>query len=256
MENKMNRRDMLGVTAAVGGAAAGASILGATTLMAATPASTTLPWPYLKLKVAKVTERAYESSWKYGCMYGVVEAVLGELADKKGAPYNTFPVDVTAYGGGGVGAVGTICGALNGAALVIGLFAKTPADRTAMIQEICLWYETTALPIMKPKSPHNNIPMPKSKSASPLCHVSLSEWSSKSGYKVGTAPHPERCYRLTADVTKKVVEMLNDYIANKFVAHEKLNAFSTGCLACHGVGKLKANAYAKMNCNTCHEDPH
>lgn len=189
-------------------------------------------------------------------MYSAFHGIIGQLAAEYGAPYDTFPSLMMGYGGGGVGGVGTICGALNGACAAFGLFAKTKADRTALIKELCLWYEKTALPIATPKKPWYTMAMPKNKAGSPLCHISLTEWCAKSKYKVGGTAHGERCHRLTGDVAVKATQMLNDYLAGKFAPTLDINTFSKGCMACHGAGTAQANAYAKMNCDTCHDDPH
>lgn len=66
MDEKLTRRELLGVGTAVGGMALGGSVLGATSILAETHPSTELPWPYKKLNTKKVYERAYESAWADG----------------------------------------------------------------------------------------------------------------------------------------------------------------------------------------------
>ena len=125
METKISRRAILNIGAAVGGLAVGGSILGASNIMSATIKAAPLPWPWREIKPADVQERAYQSAWaKIGCMYGTIETVIGTLADKYGSPYNTFPVEATIYGSGGIGGLGSVCGTINACGLLFNLFAK------------------------------------------------------------------------------------------------------------------------------------
>jgi hypothetical protein len=258
METKLTRRSILNLGTAVGGLAVGGSVLGAANIMSATKPSTALPWTWKEIKPDDVIkERAYQSAWaKIGCMYGTIEAVIGTLADKYGAPYNTFPVDATVYGSGGIAGVGSLCGAVNACGLLFNLFSKNQEDLFALCQEVSLWYENAELPVYKPKKPKVEIPDVSSVAHSNLCHISSTAWANASGQKLLTQEHFERCNRLVSDVTAKVVAMLNEYTFGKVTFKEKLNAFSQGCLSCHGPGKVKANVAAGMNCDTCHENPH
>ena len=60
------------------------------------------PWEYKKLEIKKTQARAYENYFKAGCMYGVFEAIAGQVAEQLGEPYTQFPFAMSAYGGGGV----------------------------------------------------------------------------------------------------------------------------------------------------------
>ena len=125
MKKEITRRRML----QIGGATLGGTILcGAKSIAkAGEPAST--PWTWKHIKPESIQERAYQSAWaKIGCMYGVVESVIGTLADNYGSPYNSFPVAATVYGSGGVGGVGSLCGTVNAAGLLFGLFIDKQED--------------------------------------------------------------------------------------------------------------------------------
>ncbi len=63
-------------------------------------------------------------------------------------------------------------------------------------------------------------------------------------------------FRLVADVTMKVVAMLNQYTTEGTVFHEKPNSFSEGCMSCHEPQKEIGNADVNMSCDLCHDDPH
>jgi hypothetical protein len=257
MEMKITRRAILNIGTAVGGLAVGGSILGAANIMSATKTATALPWPWKEINPADIQERAYQSAWaKIGCMYGTIEAVIGTLADKYGAPYNTFPVEATIYGSGGIGGIGSVCGTINGCGLLFNLFSKNQEDLFALCQEISLWYENAKLPSYKPKKPKLDIPIVTSVARSNLCHISSTTWANASGHKLLTPEHFERCNRLVADVAAQAVAILNEYSAGKTVYKEKLNAFSQGCQSCHGQGKIKANVASGMSCDTCHKNPH
>jgi hypothetical protein len=257
MEKKISRRAVLGVGSAVGCALIGGSILKGAGSQPASPSAPALPWPWKKIDPAEIQERAYQSAWaKIGCMYGVCESVIGTLADTYGAPYNTFPVEATIYGSGGIGGIGSVCGTINASGLLFNLFVKEQNDMFALCNEISLWYEKASLPNYKPKKPKVDIPIVPSVAGSNLCHVSTTTWANKSSQKVMTNEHFERCNRLVADVARQVVTLLNQYSDGKLTFQEKLNTFSQECLSCHGSGKSVANVASGMTCNPCHENPH
>jgi hypothetical protein len=257
MRNRITRRTILSVGTAAGGLAVCGSILGAANIMSATKTTVALPWLWKAINPEDIRERAYQSAWsKIGCMYGTVEAVIGTLADKYGAPYNTFPIEATIYGSGGIGGIGSVCGTINACGLLFNLFAKSQQDLFSLCQEASLWYENAELPAYKPIKPKEDIPIVRSVAHSNLCHLSSTSWANASGLKLMTPQHFERCNRLVADVAMKAVSMLNEYSEGKITLKEKLNAFSQGCLSCHGPEKVKANVASGMTCDTCHKDPH
>lgn len=78
---------------------------------------------------------------------GCADAIIGELADNAGYPFNQIPIDMFRNGGTGYG-VGTMCGALGGAVAAIGLVFE-PDDAHELTQELFKWYTSTELPITK-----------------------------------------------------------------------------------------------------------
>jgi len=202
MEDKITRRAVL----AMGPAA----ILGASTLAAASPAAAALPWPWKEIDPASIQERAYQSAWsKNACMYGTVEAVLGTLADRYGAPYNAFPIEAALYGSGGIAGLGSVCGALNGCGLLFGLFAKNHDDLFTLCKEVFAWYENASLPVYQPKGPKVEMSVVQTVAHSNLCQVSTGLWLKATGNKLRTPQHFERCNRLVADVAAQAVTLLN-----------------------------------------------
>ena len=253
MRTEITRRKML----QMGCAAVGGTILGKATAIAETKVPGSVPWAWRTIEPESIQERAYQSAWaKIGCMYGVVESVLGTLADRYGSPYNSFPVAATLYGSGGIGGIGSLCGTVNAAGLLFGLFAANQDELFALCNELSLWYEKTAFPVYKPRKPNQDIPIVTSVSGSNLCHISCTKWSKASGHRLMTMPHFERCNRMVADVAMKTVSMLNQYSDGKPVYGEKPDSFSVGCLSCHGPEKEKGDVSAGMPCGICHGAPH
>lgn len=257
METKITRRAILGIGAAAGCAAVSGAIVGADNSKTASKSYPKLPWEWKKIDPEDIQERAYQSAWsKIACMYGTFESIMGTLADRHGAPYNTFPIEATLYGTGGIGANGSVCGTVNASGLLFSLFVDNQDDLFAICKEISIWYEKASLPVYKPKKPKVDIPIVQSVAGSTLCHVSSTRWANAAGYKVLTQEHFERCNRLVADVAKQIVIKLNEYSDGKIVFKEKVNSFSEGCLACHGPGGSVANVASSMSCDSCHENPH
>lgn len=210
------------------------------------------PWPYTRLDPDITAERTYYDCEKGHCMYGIFTPVVSQLAERHGEPYKSFPIDMMIYGVGGVGGWGSLCGALNGAAALIGLFAKTEQKIKQLVGELFLWYEQTKLPVYIPKRPILDIKMPKSVSNSVLCHVSVTRWCKVSGYKTFSKPQKERCKRLTADTTKKTIEILNAHFAGQLSVTHELNEKVKKCKSCHTKGSDKSNSRGKMDCSSCH----
>lgn len=91
------------------------------------------PWKYVTLDPQAVAQKAYESYYEAGCMYGAFNAIVVGLREKVGAPYTLLPTMMARYGeGGGVGWA-TLCGALNGAGLAMTLVSK---DYASILNEL------------------------------------------------------------------------------------------------------------------------
>jgi hypothetical protein len=220
-------------------------------ISAMTPA-TSLPWPYQKLDPVSVADRAYANFSNGGCMYSAFETIIGMLRDKYGAPYNTFPTAMMKYGAVGIAGWGTICGALNGVAAAIYLFADTKVANQ-IINEVFYWHSFTALPDYAPaNSKISNIPA--SIADSPLCHLSITNWCNVSGFKTDSLQRNERCARLTASVTRQTVNLLNQRADGTFMASYKVPSPVTVCLSCHGIGSVQGDVHTtnQTTCLSCH----
>lgn len=211
-------------------------------------------WNYIKLDPESVGETAYRMYPEGGCMYGVVGSVIGALSNQLGEPFRSFPVEMMRYGSGGVGSWGSLCGVVNGASALIGLFhrEKSKEAREEMIAEFCLWYETTPLPTYEPAESQPADEADPSIAGSVLCHISTAKWCQLNGYDAFSAERKQRCQRLTADGAMKIVEILNRRAEDPACEFATLTPDVKSCVDCHGKKEL-ADASGKMNCGSCHQ---
>jgi hypothetical protein len=209
---------------------------------------------YSRLDPALTAEMAYESYSEGSCMYATIKSIVAQLAEKDSETYASFPIHMFKYGHGGVGGYGSVCGALNGAAAVIGLLITDKAVQDRMITDIFQWYEKESFPGFNPTNPDYDFTPPKSVPHSVLCHASNTNWCKDSGFNISSNERKERCRRLTADVAQRVAIALNDIHSNDYFTNIHPDEASTTCLACHGKdGKIK-NSSVKMSCNSCHTE--
>ena len=217
-----------------------------------------LPWPYKKLDPVAVAEAAYKGYYKGACGYGVFESIIAPLQKEIGFPYTMMPLALFVVGQGGVADVASVCGCLNGAAhaifLVTGGMDKKPrAASYAIIQDVFLWYEQTALPDFRPSKPKYEII--KTVSGSNLCHVSVSKWCKASKFKSFSKERSERCAWLTAAVAKYTAEALNKHADGAFKMAYPLSAAAQACRSCHDRGSTLENTRAVTDCGGCHFTP-
>ncbi|MBE8539834.1 C_GCAxxG_C_C family protein [Geoglobus acetivorans] len=227
------------------------------------------PWEYKKLDLDKVADLGYqgycgktfdgEELPGAHCCFGSFYAIVKALADEVGSPYEEFlPVaSISTVGKGGVVGWGTLCGTLNGAAWAAYLcLPEEEADK--VVNELYAWYQVEELPKYKPpKAMKAELdPMPSSVANSPLCHASVTNWCEVSGYKAFSPERSERCARLTADVARKAVELINAMHDGTFayVYYEMDDDLNT-CGSCHSnKGSLIENTRGKMHCSSCHTE--
>lgn len=263
----INRRKVLGLMCgAIGAGVCAGSLTGAQPAVGNTEASNTLPreskpfgWTYRTLDYREVQpithEEFYYNGW--GCGYAVMVSIVGLLGKKYGAPYNSFPFSMMEVGKSGVSEWGTLCGALLGAASAMALFWGRK-DRDPMIDELFRWYETTAFPTYQPAKGLKvglGGALPTSVSDSVLCHISVSRWSYSSGIGAQTPERSERCARLSADVAKKAVEIMNAKVAGTFAVAQAKSETYEQCVTCHGGDPKQFDSpilKGKMDCTPCH----
>ncbi|MDD2381085.1 MAG: C-GCAxxG-C-C family protein [Mariniphaga sp.] len=211
-------------------------------------------WEYSQLDPVVTGQIAYDKYAEGSCMYATIVSVVSQLAENMGEPYSSFPVHMFKYGHGGIGGFGSVCGTLNGAAALVGLFIPEKEVQDKIIHDLFQWYEKESMPVFHPAKPVENYTPVKSISNSVLCHVSNTNWCKESGFSVNSKERKERCRRLTGDVAGKVVHSLNAIFASAYVTDSHANQDVNSCVACHGdEGKIK-NVSVKMSCNSCHSE--
>ncbi len=221
----------------------------------------TVPYAYRELALDEVQALGYSNYFTGGCCYGCFSGIMDHLAATVGDPFDTFPVDFSKFGGGGIAGYGSVCGALLGGAMALSLMVPS-AHRNAMIADLFRWYEGYAFPAYQPVEARLvSGPLNTSVCNSHLCHASVTTWCTMEGVSPASDQKKERCARLTADVAAKVAEMLNDYlVSGTFAGAAAIDPASAGCLACHDQKVTPAqatpgNVAAGMGCASCH-DPH
>ena len=157
MENQklQSRRDFMRT--------AGKIVLGATALGVASPllsaydsakAEATIeapahPFTYQKLDPTATLERGYKSFFELGgCAAGAFDAIIGQLADLVGYPFNQVPAKMYANGAAGFG-IASLCGSIGGCAGAIGLLCE-PADAKTILADLCAWYREHEFPAYDP----------------------------------------------------------------------------------------------------------
>lgn len=251
---------VLGGGALVGGGVRSIGVVGAESAgqSGAPNALANEPWKYRKLDPAATAERAYRLYPDGSCMYAIVGSVVTALAEMEGEPYRSFPLTMMRYGEGGLGSWGSVCGVVNGAGALIGLFhgTKRKEEREALVAQFCTWYETTALPRFRPSGPEGATEVPTSVAHSVLCHLSVSHWCEASGKGAFSPVKSQRCRRMTADGAARIVEILNR-AQDELSSAVALTPAVARCTACHG-RRGRGDAIGQMDCAPCHKmpDPH
>jgi hypothetical protein len=218
------------------------------------------PWPLTKkISLNTAAKKAYENYYVRGCMYGSFVGIVGKTAENLGPPYSQFPMEMMHYGAGGGELWGSLCGTLNGGLAALALFVGDTSLRRMMANQLMTWYEKTNLPNWKPKKV---IPdgvkknLPKSKSFSPLCHVSVGRWVEASGYEPFSKERADRCGRLSASVAKFVATQLNEALIKGNLKNRKeLSKTAQLCTGCHGkgTGPNEPEILGRMDCTLCHD---
>lgn len=228
---------------------------------------------YVKLDPMAVAKRAYEGYGAGGCMYGVFNAIVKELAAQNfddACKFAAIPTNMTVYGGGGVSGYGTLCGCANAAAMAVNML-DVP-NRGEVIHALFRYYEETAMP-RGDKAFLNAIGAPTRKTdagelltadkigqsvaTSVLCHTSVSLWSKQSQFGAKHQAKLERCAQVTAEIAFTTVQFLNDAVDGKLKADTQA-AGNEECLMCHAGTTDEPKDYfatdvtAHMECGTCH----
>ncbi len=189
------------------------AMLGGATLLASVPFAGAMaegqteapahPFPYAELDLDEVERIAYEGYFENGCCYGVAKGLLAELSKKVGYPYTMIPPEMFANGKEGY-AAGSLCGALGGAAGIIGLCCA-PDDARAITKELFAWYTSTPLPIYQPEG---DAPV-QTVSTTVNCVDSVSGFMTEAEVERADPIRKRRCGGVSGDVARKTAELLN-----------------------------------------------
>ena len=216
MSIKQSRRDFL---KNAGKVALTASVVSALPVASVAEAPAAVhPFPYVQLDPDAVAQRALASFSAYGgCCVGVGEALVGELADKIGYPWNQIPYQMFINGAAGYGQQ-TLCGALGGAVNVLGMLLPG-AESKAVMGELFAWYKSANLPI----TVKDGVEAPAHTVAGSVnCADSVGNFMKAAGIdSMGDPTRVARCACVTADVAKKTVELLNIHFGFTTAAAEE-----------------------------------
>lgn len=273
MDTRLTRKQFLNgatkslVAASVGVVGGAALAEGQTTrqarIMAASTPSYSWPWPYTTLDAEDIRARGHKSYYDGGCGYGAFNAIVSALAEKIGEPFTLMPTQAAYYGSGGGAGWGTLCGAINGSALAISLVVDR-TNASTLVSELMGWYTNVAFPsdISNQRAAQHTFlinrmdkVLPQTSSDSPLCHISVSRWSSESQLSAASPERAERCARLTGDVAAQAVTLLNQFAAKTFKATFVASKSVTDCLGCHNTAAVNnVVSSVKMDCQQCHTE--
>ncbi|MBI5301437.1 MAG: C-GCAxxG-C-C family protein [Chloroflexi bacterium] len=173
------------------------------------------PWHYAKLDPELVRKKGHLRCAGGGCGYGAFAAIIEALRETVGFPYTQIPTELLYYGKGGVVALGSFCGALNGASAAITLVTYAYGG---LVKELSDWYTKFAFPSEQSNQyakdrafqVGSDKVLVTSVANSLLCKDSIANWCKESGFSSGSSERNERCYRLTGDVAAQAVTLLNN----------------------------------------------
>jgi hypothetical protein len=160
----------------------------------------------------------------------------------------------------GYGGQGTLCGALGVAAHLFNLVAFD-AQKTyvALNDDLFQWYSRTSFPTQRFDAIAQFPKQVQRLAKSPLCHVSVSQWTLAAGAEVTSRQKKDRCAKVTGEVVYSLVRMLNAYAEGRYKpARYPFEEENRACLGCHGAADMwheqdgMNNQQGKMTCVLCH----
>jgi hypothetical protein len=160
----------------------------------------------------------------------------------------------------GYGGQGTLCGALGVAAQYFNLVAfDQQKTYTKMTEDLFQWYSRSSFPTKRFDRICYFPDQVQVPAKSPLCHVSVSQWTLAAGATVTSKQKKDRCAKVTGEVIYRAVSMLNDYADGRYrPAAYPFGEENAECLGCHGADDMwhdkdgMNNQQGKMTCRLCH----
>ena len=214
-EKQITRKSFIkGVGVTVAGVAVTGGLSGLLTgcaspaVSADTSAAPAWPFKYKKLDPEVVQARAFNGyKEKGGWGVGVAEGFFGTLADEVGYPFNQLPPEAFISAASGYGQA-SLCGCIGVAAACIGTVCDADTSKK-ILADLSKWYKSAEFPIYQPEG----LNLPTTVAESTLCEQSVGNFMEVAGVAYGDPERKSRCAGTTADVTRKMVEMLNEVLA-------------------------------------------
>ena len=167
-------------------------------------------WPFAWKKIDPAVAEAngfkgYKEKGGWGV--GVAEGFFGTLATEVGYPYNQIPTEAFTNAASGYGQT-SLCGCLGTAATCIGMVCDVDTSKK-ILADLSKWYKTAEFPMYQPE----NLGLKTTVAESTLCEISVNKFMEAQGVAYGDPERKSRCAGVTADVTRKMVELLNETLA-------------------------------------------
>ena len=102
----------------------------------------------------------------------------------------------------------TLCGSLGVAASCIGMVTDVDTQKK-IVGELFKWYKGFEFPQYQPE----NLGLKHTIAESVLCEDSVGKFMKEQGVAYGDPERKSRCAGVTADVSRKMVELLNEALA-------------------------------------------
>jgi hypothetical protein len=222
---------------------------------------------------------------------GIIDAMRDIMPTTgTGSEWHDIPLDIFAFGGGGINLCGTLCGIPNGCCSMLNLMGL----HGILGSEVIDYYSTTLFPTNHVREVYDlggwtpaHVPIPDDEvvahttASSPFCHISVSKWlraagdGEGGGMNIRAKDHPDwdngphsttlkqdRCSKVAAACLRRTAELINEYVTVGYTQPD----FHAGrpykdCLDCHSfVGgtrdplRQREDVVGQMDCLTCHND--
>ena len=205
MSNKtMDRRTFLkGLGIGTAGFALAGVLPSAAPALAESPEIPEHPWTWHPIDEEKALEYTYKRWFEVGgCGAGAVAGIMELLAEEYGYPYNVIPAKTMSLAAGGYGCQ-TLCGALAGGCMMLGLFCE-PAVAGELRNQLFAWYRKEPFPTYQPE-----YTAVTTVADDITCNASVNKFMKANNLEMGDAARKARCAALTGEVVCKVIELLN-----------------------------------------------